>query len=159
MADLFIMCGIPGSGKSTFIKNYFKEDTIVISRDQIRLSLLKEGEDYFAHEKEVCKIMWSSISNVLKEGKTVVVDQTSLTPRSRRYLIDHVEGYEKVNIFWVKTDLKTAIARNEKRKGTIAFVPPSQICRMFSQFIPPTLEEGFTKIYILENEQLSVKSK
>ena len=159
MADLFIMCGIPGSGKSTFIKNHLKEGTIVISRDQIRFSLLKEGEDYFAHEKEVYKIMWSSISNALKEGKTVVVDQTSLTPRSRKYLIDHVEGYEKVNIFWVKTDLETAIARNEKRKGTRAFVPPAQICRMFSQFIPPTLEEGFTKIYKLENEQLSVKSR
>lgn len=35
MANLFIMMGAPGAGKSTFIKNLKTESHITISRDEI----------------------------------------------------------------------------------------------------------------------------
>lgn len=51
MRELFIICGVPGSGKSTFLRNYVKESSsVVISRDAIRFSLLKEDSDYFEYE-------------------------------------------------------------------------------------------------------------
>ena len=50
MADLFLMSGVPGAGKSTFLKNRIKKDTsVVISRDVIRFSIVKPEEDYFSH--------------------------------------------------------------------------------------------------------------
>ena len=52
---LYVMIGVPGSGKSTFIKNNKKEKDIYVSRDQIRFKYLKEGEPYFTHEKQVFK--------------------------------------------------------------------------------------------------------
>ena len=55
MANLFIMMGAPGAGKSTFIKNLKGESGIPISRDQIRFSMVKEDEPYFSKEKEVYK--------------------------------------------------------------------------------------------------------
>lgn len=36
MANLFIMMGAPGAGKSTFIKKLKKEFGVPISRDKIR---------------------------------------------------------------------------------------------------------------------------
>ena len=50
---LWLMCGAPGSGKSWFAKNILKTDDTwqYISRDEIRFSLIKEGEDYFGKEK------------------------------------------------------------------------------------------------------------
>ena len=89
MADLYLMMGVPGSGKSTFLKQYVnKKNSIIISRDEIRFSLLKEGEQYFSHEKEVLKIFWQRINTSLAENKNVFVDQTSLTPNSRKYLLN-----------------------------------------------------------------------
>ena len=49
--QFYIMCGIPGSGKSTFAKKiteiYEKHNISIetVSRDEIRFSLIKPGED------------------------------------------------------------------------------------------------------------------
>ena len=59
MAELILMMGIPGSGKSTWVKNHMKSDDIYISRDEIRFSLLQPGDEYFSKEKEVWRIKLS----------------------------------------------------------------------------------------------------
>ena len=51
MSNLYLLCGTPGSGKSTFAKEifpkYFSDHPYkIISRDTIRFSLLKDGEKY-----------------------------------------------------------------------------------------------------------------
>ena len=148
MSDLYLMMGPPGSGKSTFLKNNVKkEDSIIISRDEIRFGLLEPGDDYFAKEKEVLSRLWKRTNFSLKTNKTVFVDQTSLTPRSRKYFLDHVYGYDTINLIWIDTDLKTCLERNELRRGTRAYVAKELVKRMFYQSTPPTLEEGFDRIF------------
>lgn len=148
MADLYLMCGVPGSGKSTFLKNYVKsENSIIISRDKIRFSILKPNEDYFSHEDEVLELLWNSINEALNNNKTVFVDQTSLTPSSRKWLLQHIQNYKHANIIWIDEDLETCLKRNEGRKGTRAYVPPNDIHKMYNKFIIPSLDEGFYRIY------------
>ena len=56
------MCGPAGSGKSTWLIKQMKSKTdVCISRDNIRFGLLKEGEDYFAHEDRVKNIFYGAI--------------------------------------------------------------------------------------------------
>ena len=51
---LYILSGCPASGKSTFGKKMSKITGIpIVSRDEIRFSLLKDDEDYFSHEEDV----------------------------------------------------------------------------------------------------------
>ena len=148
MANLYIMCGIPGAGKSTFLKNHINPKTsIVVSRDEIRFSILKPNEDYFSHEDEVCNIFWDKINKALAEGKDVFADQTSLTPRSRKWLLTHVHGYKYVNIVWIDESIETCIKINELRLGSCSYVPKKVIYNMYKHFIEPTIDEGFHRVY------------
>ena len=45
MANIIMMCGLPGSGKSTYAKEHRGEHDLYISRDLIRFSMLEEGEE------------------------------------------------------------------------------------------------------------------
>ena len=60
---LYLMCGIPGSGKSHWAKGV--KDAVIVSRDAIRFNLLKDGEDYFAHEDEVVETFIYDLNGVL----------------------------------------------------------------------------------------------
>ena len=159
MADVYIMCGCPGSGKTTWLKNHVKPGSAIISRDTIRFSLLKEREDYFSHEEEVTAILWDQINGVLSDGRDVFVDQTSLNKRSRKWLLDHITGYDKVNVIWIDTPLEIALERNEKRKGTKAYVPRGQVRRMFFSIEPPSFEEGFFRIFRYKDEKMLMKER
>ena len=66
----YIMSGVPGCGKSTWARKFASEnDNVVhISRDEIRFSLLKDGEDYFAHEDDVITIFYAKINEALSAG-------------------------------------------------------------------------------------------
>ena len=153
-SKLYLMCGIPGSGKSTYLKTRFVERPKVISRDEIRFSMVKEDEEYFSKEKEVYAEFISQIKEALKIETEVFADATHLNEISRakilRSLGESLKDVE-VNVIWVRVSLKTALTQNENRKGTRSYVPKSVIRRMHSQVTPPTKEEGFDHIYIFEN--------
>lgn len=153
---LWLTFGIPGSGKSTFIKNkLMNEGGIWVSRDEIRFNLLKEGEDYFAHENEVIKLFCKYINAALKNDTIgdVFADATHLTPKARAEILNKLDlkGVDEVNCLCFTPSVQVAIERNEQREG-LARVPRSVIRRMNCQKVIPTIEEGFTRIvYIDEN--------
>lgn len=155
MSNLYVLCGAPGSGKSTFAKEIFPKyfpnhPYKIISRDTIRFSLLKDGEKYFSHENEVYQIFWDSINKALKEGFDVIADQTSLSPNSRAFLLQHISGYEEAIAIEIKTPLKTCLTRNNERIGK-TFVPPSRVKDMYHSYKSPTIIEGFSYIYIYDS--------
>ena len=87
MAILYILCGPSACGKSTwrdaFIAEHSDQDIRYVSRDEIRFSMLEEGEDYFAHEKEVFKKFVSTLAQTLVDGFDVIADATHLNEFSR----------------------------------------------------------------------------
>ena len=146
MANLYIMCGVPGAGKSTFLKNHVK-NAVIVSRDEIRFSKLLPNEEYFSHEKTVYKDFCDIINKHLAEGRDVFADQTSLTVGSRKKLLDSIKGYNHVNIVWIDENLEICLERNEYRKGTRSYVPREVIKKMFNSLEEPTLNEGFYRIF------------
>lgn len=152
MAKLFLTMGIAGSGKSTWCKNHFDFTKIsYVSRDEIRFSLVAEDEEYFSKENEVFRQFVYEINDALNLGIDVVADATHLNAASRNKLISLIKApVDEINVIWIKTPLEIALERNEGRTGR-TYVPKSVIRRMFYQMEEPTFEEGFNKIYIVED--------
>ena len=150
MEKLFIMCGIPGSGKSTYLKNIPRFGTVVISRDDIRLSLLKKDDDYFLYEPIVQTMFYEGIKKSLQLKLNVYADQTSITPTARKLLMYQIHTPCEFNAIWLDTPLEECLKRNGRRCGR-KLVPENAIINMSKNFIPPSYKEGFANIYRIYN--------
>ena len=159
MSKLIIGCGIPGTGKSTWIQNHKDFDDVVVSRDAIHFKLLDEmpeGADYFSREDEVWALYVAAIEAGLRRGKTVWADATHMSRKGRLKLLyalsvkpDEVEVID----FWCP--LEVAIKRNEQRSGR-AVVPRGQVRRMFFQREAAEFGEcekyDYNKIYVVDTD-------
>ena len=138
---LKILCGIPGSGKTTYCMKAFNWS--VVSRDDVRFSLVPETDEYFSKETEVFNSFASIIRKNLKAGQNVIADATHITKASRKKLIEAINlPLDSYNIIFVdfNTDLLTCLVRNEKREGRKK-VPASVMRRMSLQKQTPSKNE------------------
>ena len=155
MSKLYILCGPSGCGKSTWASDFIDKHNEVwyVSRDDIRLGLLSDGEDYFSHEKEVFKAFAGVLYTLLSDGKDVIADATHLNEFSRRKLTQAIDmrGYKEYEIIYVvfNTDADTCISRNSNRTGQ-RNVPETVIRNMCRDFRAPTKDEDDRVIDIIE---------
>ena len=134
--NLWILVGIPGSGKSYWAKNH-QGSAAYVSRDALRFALLKRDEEYFKHEKMVYSKFLSEIQYHLDHDEDVIADATHLNWASRQKLINHLslEGVN-VNCIVFKTPLSLCLERNARREG-LACVPEAVITNMNRNFTHP----------------------
>ena len=153
MKRLIVMCGIPGSGKSTWIKNKMRsqDGVAVVSRDAVRFSMITDKDQYFSKENQVFAEFIRLIKSYLEgdEVETVVADATHISVSSRKKLLASLGSSLKgVSVEAVVFDvsLATALERNSHREG-LANVPETAIRNMYNGFRAPAITEGFNKIY------------
>ena len=135
--NLYLLCGIPGSGKTTWAKNRIeKYDGIHISRDEVRFSMVKTDEEYFSKEDEVFVEFIRRIQYAIfdKDGpKDIYIVATHINRRSREKVLGRLNiSHCKLYIVFFETSLETAIKRNEMREGR-SVVPRGVIRRMYFQ--------------------------
>lgn len=138
---IWLMSGISGSGKSTWIKNRLNEDTdIWCSRDAVRFSMVKEDEEYFSQETKVFRTWINQICDALNNPniKNIYIDATHINDKSRNKTLSCLPKEnigEIVNVVF-SVSLKECIRRNANRKGREK-VPEDVIMNMYNSFSLP----------------------
>lgn len=152
---LYLMMGVPGSGKSTYAKNILKYGDIYVSRDEIRYSLLTDEDDYFAKENEVIKTFIESIDKSLVMEEycgDVFADATHLSPKGRAQVLKQLKNKDRVSVIYLDIPLNVILERNAKRTGR-ALVPEDVVRRMYNSIQLPTRAEGIESIYFINENQ------
>lgn len=143
MRYLYLLVGIPGSGKSTWMRNHIGDNDAVISRDSIHFQLLSDEDEYFARENEVFDKFIKAIQITIDADYwDIYVDATHLNEKARNKVLDRLDIPDGVAIIPVYFDIcpEEAIRRNNKRTGR-ARVPDNVILNMYGSLIPPTMNE------------------
>jgi len=154
---VLVLIGPPLSGKSTWIKNNFDmNEVILISRDQTLLDVY--GSDNYdeafknVNQKEVDRVLVSNIQKASKEGKNVIIDMTNMTRKRRIYNLNFFGNeYYKVGVIFPILDESEYERRNLKRKEEEQkFIPTHVLKNMISSYqTVDKSSEGFNKIVSL----------
>ena len=149
-----VLVGIAGSGKSTWAKEYMKDqerqgrNIVRISRDEIRFSFIEDNEEYFAKETQVFNTYIKNIREHLEDDVTdiVIADATHINANSRKKLLKKL-NLSNVTVVAVvfETPVSRCIEQNKLREGREC-VPRVAIYNMRKYFTMPTHEEGFNEI-------------
>lgn len=147
---LTLMCGLPGSGKSTYLKNrILPRETIILCSDDFRLVLTgrsfhEPAEDsVWSHVKIAARVL-------LKQNYHVIIDCTNLTVERRKNWINLADEIGvHTCCLWQNVPISIAIERNKNRSEE-KVVPSEAMKRMIDNFVPPMKEEGF--LYIRERK-------
>ena len=148
---LYITVGLPGSGKSTYAKEFIKGKEIeYLSSDSLRAVYGKDENDQsvtsivFGHIKR-------KVDEFLKDGKNVLVDATSVNRKERSDYINTAKKYgAKVVAIVFKMDRQGLIDRNKKRGEQGGRVVPDWVIdKMLAKFEEPSYSEGIdVMIYV-----------
>lgn len=150
---VFLLCGIPGSGKSTWARAHLSPTTEWISRDNVRFSIVREDEEYFSHEEEVFDTFIAYINQTLENPKVdvIIIDATHISKGARRKVLSriHKQNIFELNCVWFDVSLDTCLARNHLRTGRKR-IPETAIANMYKSKTYPSKDEGFDMIFIVD---------
>lgn len=138
LPDFIMLMGIPGSGKSTWAREYvLKCDAsfTVVSADEIRKQLVGNMQNQSRNE-EVWEVVLNQCQGLLRNGRNVILDATNTGTEKRRKFVAQLPACNKhLKIFHVpKTLAKSRIAKDLQNGVDRAPVPDNVIERMNKQF-------------------------
>lgn len=91
MNTLYMMCGLPGSGKSLYAKEISKvKNAKIYSSDELRKEMFGNVSDT-KHNSDLFQELHKRIKNELFKGKNVIYDATNLSHKRRKVFLDSLK--------------------------------------------------------------------
>jgi predicted kinase len=153
-----ILIGIPGSGKTTFARQWCDDDPTCchISTDRIRASLYGDAAEQGDWGEILTEILAQAKDAILAD-RSILYDATNAQRSHRREIVRQLRQQAQhlaldrpicVHGWQLTTTLDECHRRNRHRDRTI---PADIIDAMHASLCedPPTLDEGFTSLHVL----------
>jgi predicted kinase len=150
--ECMMLCGIPTSGKSTYVDKLLKLDywqnSVVLSTDYfIEFYAKEQGKTYnevFDNAMRTAILKMNALLKfAIKNDKHIIWDQTNLSISSRKQKLSTLPENYVASAVYFQISLDEAIERNEIRKSTGKEIPVNVLKNMHRKFVIPTIEEGF----------------
>ena len=149
MTDFIMMVGLPGSGKSHWADEKFKEKRdygrfVLISSDKLRKSEYGD-ESVQGDNQKLFQMIHKTIKERLTEGDDVIFDATNINYKHRVQLLQFLKNVPNVRKTAVvmATPIDKCLERNQ---GRVRNVPSFVVDRMWKSFTCPTYGEGWNDI-------------
>ena len=152
MAKLYVLVGVPGSGKSTWVSNQkWANECMYVSTDMhVENHAKLVGKTYNEVFKEymptAIKRMAEDVNWARNNGKDIIWDQTSTTIKSRAKKFRMLPDYEAIAVVFETPGPLELEKRLASRPGKN--IPWAVINTMINGFEMPTVEEGFKEIWM-----------
>ena len=148
---LYVLIGVPGSGKSTWVKDQeWASDCAYVSTDiWVELEAQRLGKTYSEiftdYMPKAVDLMAAQVIDAREQGKDIIWDQTSTTIASRKRKFNMLPNYYHIAVVF---DTPSRIELNKRlasRPGKE--IPDVVVDGMLASFEMPTEEEGFDEIW------------
>jgi predicted kinase len=148
---LYVMVGVPGSGKSTWAQSQdWVNSCAYISTDMyVEAYAHSVGRTYTDVFEEfmpkAVELMAKDVVKAREQCKDIIWDQTSTTVKSRARKFAMLPDYRAIAVVF-KTPSQDELNRRLKSRVN-KVVPAHVIEQMISEWEEPSLEEGFDEIW------------
>lgn len=154
MPKVYMLVGVPGSGKSTWVANQdWAKDMPVVSSDRFIEEHAKQAgltyNDVFKdYVKIATKLMENQVAICQANNMDFIWDQTNTSVKSRKGKLATISGYECIAVMFRTPEDEELARRLANRPGKA--IPDAVISFMKDTLEEPTEEEGFTEIWYVQ---------
>lgn len=141
---IVLLVGLPGSGKSTYLE---KRGLPALSSDAIRKLLADSETDQTIHGRVFVTLRYLLHHRIAIGRPVTYIDATNLTRHERKpYLqIGRLCGCPVEAIFF---DVSLEVCK-ERNRARHRIVPDDILEKMAAKLVPPSIEEGFSKVTVI----------
>jgi predicted kinase len=151
MPKLYVLVGVPGSGKSTWVENQeWAKDCAVISTDTyVEAYARSQGKTYSEVFEEympkAVDLMAKDVISARAMDRDIIWDQTSTSASSRYKKFVMLPFYYKIAVVFKTPEPEELERRLSDRPGKV--IPQSVVESMINSFEEPSKSEGFDEIW------------
>jgi predicted kinase len=152
MPKLYMLVGVPGSGKSTWVKNqeFWMKDCAYISTDMwVEMEAERRGVTYSEIFQEympkAVELMANHVELARDKGMDIIWDQTSTTIATRAKKFRMLPEYYAIAVVFRIPEPQELQKRLASRPGKV--IPLEVLDDMIAKWQEPTEEEGFNEIW------------
>ena len=154
MPKLYVLVGVPGSGKSTWTRSQEGfNDCVYISTDQyVEEWANSVGKTYSEVFEEYMPVAVARMAGAVNDAKRIdqdiIWDQTSTTVSSRTRKFNMLPDYYAIAVVFRTPEEEELARRLASRPGKV--IPEHVLHDMIWNFEMPTEEEGFKEIWYVD---------
>jgi predicted kinase len=145
MKTLILLCGIPGSGKSTWAKAYAKTHphTFICDTDETRKKITGSYHIFPEHMEVIFDDLIAQANDFFEKASgdcTVIEDAAFLDNYRREYFMKRLKGYDHSILLMIKMKNYALCYQRNKMRKRDKWVPDAVMDHMIAHYEDPTPE-------------------